>query len=229
MDRVRRYAVLMLGVWCACVVLPWTSAAAASRPDGQAMQFRIGSSFSLSSFDGATLAYQRFLGRDVAWRLSLGVDLRYERTEHSEKHAGDYSVDESFDYPVWGHGVSVSSEWLAYRGDQVSLFFGGGPRVSYTSYRDEDFDFYSGTWRRARHSGDTYSVGLQGCIGIQWAATDWLALHAEYSARCMYSHEVQEYLRQETGDDEEHRVESTVRNVFFLDSRGVRFGLSAYF
>ena len=229
MNRVRRYVILMLGLWCAAVVFPWASAAAAGRSGGQAIQFGIGHSFKLDCFDGATLAYQRFLGKDVAWRVSLGVDLHYDSTEESQVHAGDYSVDESFDYSGWNHGIYVSSEWLAYRGDQVSVFFGGGPRVSYTSYRDDDIDFRSGTWRLRRRSGESYGVGLQGCFGVQWAATDWLAVHAEYRLLCTYSHEAEEYLWVETGEDEESYAENEVVDRFFLDSRGVRFGLSAYF
>jgi opacity protein-like surface antigen len=227
----------MMGVWCACLVLPLTSAAEGGRPDGQAILFRVGSSFTLGSFDGATLGYQRFLGQDVAWRVILGIDLRYDNVEESEEHAGDgnnHNIDESLDYSEWGHEISISSEWLKYRGDRVSVFYGGGPRVSYSAYRDDGIEFYtsSGNWRFYRTNSKTYRVGLVGCFGVQWAATDWLALHAEYRVLCSYSHRVYDTERLVTNEENEeydYDREGTVTDGFLLDSLGVRFGLSAYF
>ncbi|MBC8450787.1 MAG: hypothetical protein ISS31_09155 [Kiritimatiellae bacterium] len=237
MNRVRRHVILMIRVLCACLVLPLTSAAAGGRPDGQAIQFRMGSYFTLNSFDGGMLAYQRFVARDVAWRVSLGIDLRYDNVEQSEEHAGDgnnHNIDESLDYSDWGHEISISSEWLKYRGDRVSVFFGGGPRVSYSASRDDGFDFStgSGDWRLYRTNSKTYRAGLVGCLGVQWAATDWLALHAEYRVLCSYSHRVNDREWLETNEENEeydYDRESTVTDGFLLDSLGVRFGLSAYF
>ncbi len=243
MNRVRRHVILMMGVWCACLVLPLTSAAEGGRPDGQAIQFRVGSSFTLSSFGGVmsydtvTLAYQRFLGRDVAWRLNVGIDLRYDNVEQSEEHAGDgnnHNIDESLDYSEWNHEISISSEWLKYRGDRVSVFFGGGPRVFYSAYRDDGFGFntYSGDWRFVRRIGKEYGVGLVGCVGVQWAATEWLALHAEYRVLCSYSRDVYDEQTLETNEDNEeydYDARGNVVDRFLLDSLGVRFGLSAYF
>jgi hypothetical protein len=134
---VRGYITFIFVIWCAAVVLPWSSATTASRPDGQAIQFRVGSNFTLSHFDGTTLAYQRFIRRDVAWRLSLGVDLRHDSGEISEQRAGDDSFEGSSDISEWDHEISLSSEWLTYRGDRVAVFLGGGPRVSYDSYQNE--------------------------------------------------------------------------------------------
>jgi hypothetical protein len=80
-----------------------------------------------------------------------------------------------------------------------------------------------------RYSGHSYGAGLQGTLGIQWAATDWVALHAEYGVRCMYFHKVDEDEVTEMDGDDEHSVQTETIDRIFLDSRGVRFGLSAYF
>jgi hypothetical protein len=70
-ERARKCAFCVLVALCALLAATSTSTAAASRPCGQAIQFGIGSSFRLWDFGGSTLAYQRFVGRDVAWRLRL--------------------------------------------------------------------------------------------------------------------------------------------------------------
>jgi hypothetical protein len=201
------------------------------RPTGQAVQFGIGNDFTLTDFGGTTLSYQRFVGSDVAWRVSLGINLRYDNVDHSEEYTADDVAEDSVDQVEWSHRLSVASEWLWYRGNTVSVFFGGGPRASFSSNQDEDSD-YNGPadrWTRYRTSGDEFGVGLQGCIGVQWAATSWLAVHAQYGMRCEYLHRVQRHSWTITGEDGHfEEVTDTVDEVSFAPS-GVRFGLSAYF
>jgi hypothetical protein len=197
---VRGYVVFVLIVWCAALVLLPSSTVAAGRPDGQAIQFGIASYFRLSNFDGATLAYQRFLRRDFAWRLSLGVDLRDDDGEVSEQRTGERAVDGSSDIAEWNHAFSLSSECLAYRGDRVSVYFGGGPRISYSSRQNEGGYFYPEYSRFSRYAEESFGGGLQGCVGIQWVADDWLTIHAEYSVRCMYSHIVEKRTETRTGE-----------------------------
>jgi hypothetical protein len=227
--RLRHYVILALALWAA--MSPATRAGAASRPVGQAVQFRIGNSFTLSDFGGTTFAYQRYLGPDVAWRISLGVDLRSEEGEESIERSGDPEIDKTFDVSEWGHTVTLASEWLVYRGDEVSVYFGGGPRITYTSSRSEYWDYYSGSTHYRRGTTEGYGAGLQACFGVQWAATDWLALHAEYNVQFTYSHNVAEDVETITEEegDEVFYIDTTTTDRTFLDSRGVRFGLSAYF
>ena len=230
MERLRSNAICALAVLCALLAVTSTCTAAPNRPLGQAIQFGIGNSFNLRSFGASTLAYQRFVGRNVAWRLSLGLDVQYDSGKDSELETGHYEVDGSFDTTEWHHEVSLSSEWLVYRGERVSVFYGGGPRISYYSDQDDSWNSTSsGEWRFRRHIRENYGIGLQGCAGVQWAATDWLVVHAEYGVRCMYLHFVDEYIRTETGEDGGTYVETDEFDRIELDSRGVRFGLSAYF
>jgi hypothetical protein len=228
-SRVRYSIICVLVIACLSIILPGSSATATGRPEGQAIQFRVGNNFTLSQFDGATLAYQRFVSGDVAWRFSFGLDLQHDTGEMSAEFTGEDSFDASGDVSEWDHAVSLSSEWLAYRGERVSVFFGGGPRASYDSDQDEYWYFGPSGWLLARYSNYGYGLGLQGTIGIQWAATEWMALHAEYNIRCMYLRVVDEEVRTEERDEAEHSVETKTIDRFLLDSRGVRLGLSAYF
>lgn len=230
MSRVRGHVICVLMVWFALVGLRGSGAAAApSRPDGQALVFGVASNLTLSTFDGAMLAYQRFIRPNMAWRVSLGADLRYDSGRQSEHRVGVSEIRGSADISQWDYAVSLSSDLLAYRGDQTSVYFGGGPRITYSSVQGEGWRFYETYSRYSRHTSYSYGLGLQGCIGIQWAATDWVTLHAEYNARCTYLHLVDEYESTETGEYTSSETETEKTSRFFLDARGVRFGLSAYF
>ncbi len=72
-------------------------------------------------------------------------------------------------------------------------------------------------------------MGLQGCTGVQRAASEWLAVHAEYGLRCEYLHRATRTERTATGEDGYfEEVRDTIDRVL-VSSPGVRFGLSVYF
>lgn len=201
-------------------------------PTGQAIQFSIGSSFRLGAFEGGTISYQRFIGDRVAWRLGLTVDANYSAVEYEETAVGDVEMDGSIDLTDWSSSFSASSEWLLYRGSTVSMYFGGGPRVSYSTRQDEYARFYPDddeSWRAERVRGTGLGIGAGGIVGVQWAPADWVALHAEYRVNAMYRHETFERTTAEGGSDNYVREATDTVNRFVLDSTGVRFGLSMYF
>jgi hypothetical protein len=206
-------------------------AAAAERPNGHAVQFGIAGSFRLADFGDPTLAYQRFIGPDLAWRTSLGVDLRYDDSGYSVEYEGPEPSHGSKDVQEWTHTVGIASEWLWYRGAAVSLFFGGGPRVSYAGYQYDNMHFntYHHQWTGYRDQISEWAAGAQACLGVQWVAVEWLTVHAEYDARAMYRHRVLEQEWIYAGDEPTRLTEKTTTDGLLIDSLGVRFGLSVYF
>lgn len=219
-------------VLCALVAAQAVFAAPAERPQGQAIQFGIGDFMNLTEFSGATIAYQRSLSRNVAWRLGVTVDLSYNASDHSETGTGDAEMDVSAHLKEWSHQVAVSSEWLVLRGSPVSLYFGGGPRFSYSTSQDEDVYFDVGheeNWYSVRWDVSGLSAGAVGVLGVQWAPSDWCALHAEYRVSAAYVRRVQERWVAESGDYDLTHDRDQTWNGFALDSEGVRAGLSIYF
>ena len=93
--------------------------------------------------------------------------------------------------------------------------------MNYYAY-DEGWAFYRTTTAR-------FGVGLQGSVGVQWAATDWLALHAEYGVLCGYDHRVTRSERVYTGEDGYYEKQVVDTGSVSIEPRYVRFGLSAYF
>jgi hypothetical protein len=223
---------LALVAFCSLAAGPEDAGAEVGRPHGRAMQFSIQSSFAVRDFGALTVAYQRFLGDDVALRLGLTLDLSHQAGDYGELYITQEEgeiYDESIEHGEWDHTGHVSCEWIRYTGERLSLYYGGGPRIFYSSHRDEDSSFYEGFARHSRRDQEEYGGGLQGCLGIQWAFCDWLAVHAEYQVFCTYSHSTETYQRLQTGDGANFTEEKYTSDTVTLDSRGVRMGLSAYF
>jgi hypothetical protein len=203
------------------------------RPQGQALQFSVGRYLSLSDFGGATVCYQRSVSENLTWRLGVTVDLYYAGSEESLFGTGDAAADTSASTTDWSHQFVVTSEWLFWRGEPVSLYLGGGPRLSYMAWQSEYVHLgtgYAQGWYYARQSrGSGLSVGAAGVLGVQWAPSDWCALHAEYRVNAGYVRTVTETWISESSNEHYTYNGDVVSNGFSLDSEGVRVGLSVYF
>ena len=203
-----------------------------ARPTGHAIQFSVQKELALRDFGALTIAYQRFIGPDMAVRLGATIDLMHDSSEVSGlviTEADGEVYDSSVEHGEWYHTGHLSCEWLWYRGEVLSLYYGGGPRVFYTSTRTENSDFHESYDRHMRRDGEEFGGGIQGCLGIQWRACEWLAIHAEYNARLYYSHLTEEVQTLKTGDSPEYTEDREETDRVVFDSRGVRVGLSAYF
>ena len=159
-SRNRSLCVAMLAV--TIVALTLTSAPAASRPSGHALQFGVGSSFRLQDFGGTAVAYQRFTGGDVAWRVALGLDIEYSHGIDASEVTGEHDVTECYDVAEWYNRGSLACEWLFYRGDKISVFYGGGPCLTYHASQGEDWDVDPWTGRSyyRRYTSQTWGGGV---------------------------------------------------------------------
>jgi len=214
----------------ATLILIPAMAVALDRPVGQAIQFGIGSSFTLRQFDGATISYLHYRDHDRAWRASLDLNLNYEDADARLNFwNGQEGADTSHDEATWRSSAGAVFECLWYRGEAISTYFGGGPRVSFASQHNEYWDFYLDEgWRKHVYEDNDFGAGVRGSLGIQWVATRWLTIHAEYNAQALYHRKVSKRLSENTGTGV-HDNETVVSNGLSLDSLGARFGLSVYF
>lgn len=213
------------------MLLPAAAWGVAVRPHGQALQFGI-QDLSLTSFDGTTIGYQRFIRRDLALRIGAGIDLNHSTEDYSELYITENDgeiLDEAIEHNEWDHSAFVSCEWIRYRGRSLAFYFGGGPRLSYESSRAEDSGFNPEYSRHTRSTREVYGIGLKGSLGVQWSPTDWFAVHAEYNAICAYEHTRDVLQRVWTGGEAEFSENTNVERAFDFDSRGVNAGVSVYF
>jgi opacity protein-like surface antigen len=229
---IMRLSLVAMGVVVMLASAGQAVASSGERPQGQAIQFGIGSSFSVSQFSGATIGYQRSLSENVTWRLSMTLDLNYTSVDQADVGTGDAEMDESVDLEEWSHYLSASSEWFVSRGAPVSVYFGGGPRIAYSTRQDDRADFRSGDpvveYRDTRRVS-ALSAGASGLLGVQWAPSDWFALHAEYRLSALYVRRTEGTWTSRSGDDGYFLEETLTWNGVTIDSEGVRVGFSVYF
>jgi len=204
---------------------------ALDRPVGRAVQFGIGSDLTLSHFTGTAISYLHYRDHDRACRTGITFNVLYDAGDFNFDYwTGHQGADVSHDQSYWDNSIAAVCECLWYRGERISMFYGAGPRVSYSSHHDETwaYDLPSDTWRSRKHDDWKLGAGAEGCLGVQWVATKWLAVHAEYVAQLMYRHEVHKQTDERPYLDQHENIK-TVTNGVSLSSVGVRFGLSAYF
>lgn len=232
MKRWRGVAPVLLSILALCLLQ--TPALADARPTGSALVFGVGSNFRIDSFNGATVAYQRDLRGDLAWRFSVTIELDSGETEYSGEIESESPNTYSEAGDEWDHTISLCSEWLTYRGSEISLYYGGGPRVSYTnwlhSYRSFGFSGgYVNDWNH-ENSGQSLHLGVTGILGVQWTPVRWCTIHAEYRVVAGYVSESTGTRRWEAYSSNPYTLEEDrTTQGFELDPLGVRVGLSIYF
>src|SRR5262245_23591102 len=109
--------VRMLPVVVLLVVVVGTSSGQEARPNPLApgvwaLEFGIGQNFTLTTFNGATIAVKRQSSARTALRAGLTLNLL---SSHQEATTGDtlgYATDENRD----GHDASLALDWLRYLG-----------------------------------------------------------------------------------------------------------------
>ena len=206
---------------------------ASGRPTGSSLQFGVGSSFTPTNFGGATICYQRFLSEDFAWRLGATLELKYDELEYTADGAGHYSGWGSDALEEWNHSVSLRCEWLVYRGSDVSMYFGGGPHISYNTSQYTCTDFYfsdDDARRNVRIRNRSYGLGVTGVVGLQWAPAEWCALHVEYRAVAAYVTDMRTRHEEVVGGSNEYGIwENETTSGPKFESEGARAGMSIYF
>lgn len=235
-----RVACLATVVMVALVVANPTARAAESSAcspalctGAHALQFEIGYDFKLSPFQGATLSYERFLRDRLALRLGIGASMMYEDDERAVDFEGDTEARGEIDLTNWYHQYSLVCQLVSYQGGPVALYYGAGPKVTYSNERQERV-WFSGYgevleshgsiwWRRA------WGVGVAGVAGVQWLVSDRFALHAEYSTALMYRHDDETLTSVMSGENYRVMKETDERSAVGVYPDGTRLGLSVFF
>ncbi|MBD3348976.1 MAG: hypothetical protein GF400_07250 [Candidatus Eisenbacteria bacterium] len=219
-------------IMAAAVALAFTgsgASAALERPKGQALQMQIEGVLNLEGFGSTSLAYQRSVSPTVAWRVEVSADASRSTEDEDYLYHDGSDVDQAYEDTIWDHKVSVACEWLRYSGEDVAFYCGGGPWFEYSSFRS----VYRGIWQdNSDEWVDTvrsFGGGLRGCLGVQWTAREWLAVHAEYGAVARYSLILSDREQTVGSEQPEYSRASFDRRTFALESEGVRFGVSVYF
>jgi hypothetical protein len=210
-----------------------------------AMQFGITSNFTLTSFQGTTLA--------LKYQLSDRDAIRGGITISGSTSDGNTSVLGSVADTSYGAvpensltdaaNVSFVVQYLRYINPNgpVHFYLGLGPSVSYSySHSSSDNSVLNnasthGYWVRtvSRSNSHQWGTGGAGVAGVEWFAVQWLSIRAEYSESIQYQWRSTTSMSDNSSSSYPkyipiHTDNSGTTKGWTLSSSGVSFGLSVY-
>jgi len=200
----------------------------------QALQFGVGYDFMLSPFQGATISYERFVRDNRALRLGVQISMDY-----SEGPVRDDVLNEGVtgsgeaDLAHWLHAYSVFCGLVSYRPGRVALYYGGGPKVTYSNRLEEDYYFRisssGSSSSRYRNWERSWGAGLQGVIGMQWILNDRFRLLGEYATSVMYGRSFRENVSTYTDATPQSDKATDDRYFVQVTPQTVKLGLAVSF
>jgi hypothetical protein len=208
-----------------------------------ALQFGISGNFTLTSFQGSTLAAKYQLSERNAIRG--GVTITGSMIDGNGSYTGTVADTGIGNAPgntsTRSANVSFVLQYLWYVNPNgpVHLFAGLGPSLSY-SYSNSSSEYsylYTGApahWvtNKGASSSILWAPGLSGVVGIEWFASRWLSLHAEYSEGLQYqwrsTTSTYDFLSTSLADNPYHTENPITTKGLSLSSSSVSFGLNVY-
>lgn len=183
-----------------------------------ALQFQINQNFSLKSFSGTLLSFQKVLSQRnaIRWGLSLTGAFANEQV-NLDTRAKSGNINAT---------VSMNYLWYAHLQRRIRFYYGLGPRLLFG---------YQNNWQ----NGDSGSlvgrtittnegIGIEGVAGVEWFVNRHISLTAEYlelvEGQRIFS--INKHDIGSTGSDIRSTRTSTMISV---RAEPVRFGISIYF
>jgi hypothetical protein len=191
----------------------------AARGGAWALLFQIDDNFTIDPFQGAVISVKRHYSDRSALRLGLG--LAFDMDEISSTISEMDTVKATSKSDGSSQFFRVDLQYVRYANPTapVKLLFGGGPLVSFSNSDDERT---TGTGSDTVES-TAWVAGITGLVGVEWFAASRISLHAEYGMELTYRHSTAKSTNSAQRTSEQTRKDGDFR------SRGVLFGLSAYF
>lgn len=134
-----------------------------------AIQFQVGSSFTLRPFSGASFSGKYQLSSESAVRFGIGINGSTDFENKVNNH--DTTKAQNLDF-------NLNAQYIRYLKtvEDVSLYAGTGPYYSRYFYRS-DFS----------HNRDNdWSIGINFLLGVEWFFKDNMSLSAEYGLLIQY-------------------------------------------
>jgi len=121
-------------------------------------------------------------------------------------------------------GITVNSQYIRYvKGtDDISFFAGGGPFISYSTTTSNAEIREKEPIEKYKRTDDSYSLGVDLLLGIEWWFHKYMSLSAEYGMKFMYRS------RDSMVEQGVLRKEST-ENYFSITANSINFGNTVYF
>lgn len=199
--------------------------------NSKALQFQIGSNFTLTSFQGAALSYKHHLKPLRAVRVGSELSLSKSNFDLTEVDSVGETLSKS-DQTRYYVRFNTQLIWYSESYSGISFFYGVGPFLGFSKSekKDEWVSPYPGHRTNLDETKTGWSLGLTGLVGVEWFVSKSISLHAEYRISLGYSREKREYNRTTISQTGKSYITGNETIKFRqLSSDGVRFGLSVYF
>jgi len=214
-----------------------------------ALQFGVGYNFTLTSFQGSTIALQYHLSESNAIRAGVTFNGYFsDGTDLFQQVTGDTGkTTASGDNGSHSANITFTVQYLWYQNAlaPVHFYIGVGPSVSYaynnqrnaqvTTPQSPYFYAFGNDWTRLDYTNTTnqWALGARGILGVEWFPTRWFSLHADYGESIQYQWDSSK----RTGDgiiSGSMGVTTAITDQgsskgWTISSVGVSFGASVYF
>jgi len=198
-----------------------------------ALQFQISQNFTLTSFQGSAISLKRQFSPNMAIRIGASMSISSSTSESELTNMPDsfmYYTQSGFGN---SQSVLITAQYLRYPDPiaGVNLFFGAGPLVSFG--RTKDFRELITMVANAPISRvnvvdevTSWSTGLSMVAGLEWFATTWISISAEYGSSLEYNWRKSTRRQELFSPSSDSESKSS---LFGFRPTSVRFGVSAYF
>ncbi len=193
-----------------------------------AVQFQVGSNFTLNTFEGATVYLKSQFSRRLALRMGIGVGGSINEQKLNYMEIGGSSET---DIPTKNNSirVTVTTKLLYYFNprSRLNVYLGLGPVATYDYAYSERF--YPSTSVIVYGESEQWSGGLNGVLGCEFFALQFLSFLAEYSVTGTYGKGTNNSTERDYYTGETRQYFNSKHTDLNLTGNTVRFGLSLYF
>ena len=201
----------------------------------ESLIFGVGENFTLGSFSGSSIAYQKNVSNKKVIRLSMSVDSEnydYRSTIDQYENENDFYYNDTEIETNTTH-IDITFLMLRYSepNGKISRYLGLGPHVDIYQRIHSDTEYAHNDWMpeesEYNYSTDElhYGLGVTAVLGIEWFINPQISFLAEYS-QSLTLNKIEDNIESSSYNDTEQ--ETRINDISFTDNP-VRMGISFYF
>ena len=189
-----------------------------------ALQFQISNNFNLTNFQGSTFSGKYHFGCKSAVRLGLSLDFGDVEQDATTNQYDTVNVATN-NIEQNSFSMTIRTQYIRYfiGTDEVAFYGGTGPFVNYSTLTRESKLTGSNDDRHLKETSDSFSIGLDLILGVEWFLSENMSLSAEYGLNFSYRTRTREY---NTDDIISTNSDETLYNI---SGNNINFGISVYF
>ncbi|MBL7960720.1 hypothetical protein JNL27_10835 [bacterium] len=190
-----------------------------------ALQFHIGSNFSLSSFQGSLISLKRQFSEHSAFRFGVSFGSNISNLDGESRIFPVDTIQSKNKTNSNGLTVGIVTQYIRYSpiDENIVAYYGAGPNLSimHSKYDTESLNNDQTT------RTNSWGAGLNGVFGVEWFVKKNLSLSAEYAGSIDYNFSHQKNTSKYIGGPT--YINESNSHGFNFGSNYVNFGLSVYF